>query len=102
MAVQYLDDLEANRDKYDLRKRVVDLCVPHLIVHGEMDLVVPKASAHVLLTAERDLDDKQLLMLRTGHTFGVDESLDGPPPQPLVEATDATVNWFETRLKKGT
>jgi dienelactone hydrolase len=105
LSVAYLDDLERHRDIYDLRLRVERLSVPHLIVHGEMDLAVPVRCAHALHEAERRLRDKRLVIVpRTGHTFGVSDppGLDTEkPPRALVEVCDATVDWFDTHLTKG-
>lgn len=105
LSVAYLDDLERHRDIYDLRRRVDRLNVPHLVVHGEMDLAVPVRCARDLHEAERRLGDKKLLIIgRTGHTFGVSDppGLDTEnPPRALVEVSDATVDWFDTRLTKG-
>ena len=104
LSVRYLDDLEKNCDTYRLCERAAGLRVPHLIVHGEMDLAVNAAAARALHAAESGLTDKRLLAFRTGHTFGITESPDGAlglPPRPLVEAADATVSWFATYLTKG-
>jgi fermentation-respiration switch protein FrsA (DUF1100 family) len=82
-------------------------------VHGETDLAVDVKSAQTLFEAEKNLKDKQLLILKTGHLFGVpyparDGSVDlglrngGQEPAPvLVEAADATVEWFSRYLGKG-
>jgi len=80
---------------------VTDLRVPHLIVHGEMDLAVPVRAALAMHEAERGLRDKKLIMERTGHTFGVSDppGMDANnPPRVLVESCDATVEWFITHL----
>jgi dienelactone hydrolase len=104
LSTEYLDDLEANRDAYDLPRRVAALRVPHLIVHGEADLAVRAEDARALHDAEGELKDKEILMLRTGHTFGV---ADAPaadtdePPRALAAATRATVRWFNRHFGKG-
>jgi len=104
LSSRYLDDLEVNRDVYDLRRRAAELRVPHLIVHGKVDLVVAVARARSLHEAERGLRDKRIVILRTGHTFGVTDSsgvAPGEQPRPLVEASDVTVDWYRRYLKKG-
>lgn len=104
LSAAYLDDIETHRDEYDLLRRVGDLRVPHLIVHGEMDLAVPVRCAHALHDAERKLCDKKLVIVRTGHTFGVSDppGLDADdPPRAMVEASDVTVEWFHAHLTKG-
>jgi len=104
LSSRYLDDLEMNRDVYDLRRRADELRVPHLIVHGKVDLVVAVARAQSLHEAERGLRDKRIVILRTGHTFGVTDSFGVAPderPRPLVEASDVTADWYARYLKKG-
>ena len=104
LSVAYLDDLEKNHELYDLRRRTKRLPVPHLIVHGDMDLAVPVRCAYSIHEAEGGLLDKRLVVLRTGHTFGVADppGIDiDDPPHALVEACDVTVEWFRTHLEKG-
>lgn len=104
ISVKYLEDLEKNHRAYDIPHRIKALGVPHLIVHGSMDLTVRVSAAHVLYRAHADLNDKELLVLETGHTFGISESLDERefhPSRALTEATTATVKWFETCFGKG-
>jgi fermentation-respiration switch protein FrsA (DUF1100 family) len=84
---------------------VADLQTPHLIVHGEADLVVRVGEARALHEAEKELHDKRLLIIRTGHTFGVTDDLETDmykTPHALAEACDATVEWFAHYLEKGT
>jgi len=104
LSTGYLDDLEANRDAYDLLHRVAGLRVPHLIVHGEADLAVRVADARALHEAEKELHDKRLLVIRTGHTFRVTDDMEIFPkrtPRALVEASDTTTEWFTHYLEKG-
>ena len=104
LSTDYLDDLETHRDAYDLVRRVETIRVPHLIVHGESDLAVRVEDARALHDAEKDHRDKKLLVLRTGHTFGVTDGsamdIDNAP-RALVEATHATVRWFARYFQKG-
>jgi dienelactone hydrolase len=104
ISVKYLDDLEKNHDVYDLPQRITTLRTPHLIVHGSMDLTVRVSAAHVLYRAQSGLDNKELLVFQTGHTFGISESVDDRaihPSRALIDATAATVRWFETCFGKG-
>jgi hypothetical protein len=62
---------------------------------------VPVRCARAIHEAERELRDKRLIVARTGHTFGVSDppGMDTEnPPRVLVEACDATVEWFATYL----
>jgi dienelactone hydrolase len=104
LSTDYLDDVETNREAYDLVRRVATLRVPHLIVHGEADLAVRVDDARALHDAEKELRDKKLLVLRTGHTFGVADgsAMDADnPPRALAEACVATVRWFARFFQKG-
>ena len=104
LASGFLDDLEKNHDVYDLRRRSERLRVPHLIVHGQADIVVRADRARLLHEAEGGLREKKIVILSTGHAFGVTKSDRAPvaePPRPLVEASDATVDWFQRFLRKG-
>jgi alpha-beta hydrolase superfamily lysophospholipase len=104
LSSRYLDDLELNHDLYDLCRRAADLRVPHLIVHGSADIVVHVGRARSLHEAERGLRERKIMILATGHTFGVTgspgQAMD-ERPRPLAEACDATVDWFRTYLRKG-
>ncbi len=100
----FLDDLDTNRDAYDLRRRAGALRVPHLIVHGKADIVVRVDRARLLHEAERGLRDRRMLILATGHTLGLTASssvVTDEPPRPLVEACGASVDWFLRYLRKG-
>jgi pimeloyl-ACP methyl ester carboxylesterase len=106
MGLRYLDDLEDNHEFYLLRERVKELQVPHLIVHGKADVVVDVASALALHESEQQLKDKRMLIVPTGHTFGLQSTHTGAVTHPstaLQQAGDETVAWFDTHLAaKGT
>jgi dienelactone hydrolase len=102
MGLRYLDDLEENREFYLLRERVRELRIPHLVVHGKADIVVDVASAVALHESEHHLRDKRLLIVPTGHTFGIQSTHAARvthPPAALQHASDETVSWFETHLR---
>jgi pimeloyl-ACP methyl ester carboxylesterase len=100
----YLDDLEENHDEYLLVERVKELRVPHLIVHGTVDMAIHADCARNLHEAESELADKKLVLLRTGHTFGIPypgpEEM-GEPTRELKQAANETVGWFTTYLTRG-
>jgi alpha-beta hydrolase superfamily lysophospholipase len=91
MGVCFVDDLEERQDEYALAKRAAALTVPHLIVHGELDLVIPVTSAEQFCATGRPGPEKKLVRLRTGHTYGIGRAKD---PKALREAIDVTVDWF--------
>jgi dienelactone hydrolase len=96
MGVCFLDDLEERGEEYSLAERSADLAVPHLIVHGEIDLVIPVANAHRFAAAPARAE-KKLVLLRAGHTYGIGRS---PDPEPLRRAIEITVDWFRRYLMK--
>lgn len=103
MGIDYLVDLEENHGFYLLRERVRELETPHLLVHGEVDLVIPPQGSCAIYEAETQTRAKKLVALKTGHTFGVayppPEKLD-VIPSALAEAASETVDWFVTHLAK--
>lgn len=104
VGVDYLDDLERNHERYALAERVKELRVPHLIVHGKVDLVVPVDCAMALHEAEAQLEHRRLVVLQTGHTFGIPYPSPPEPARPsaaLEEACGETVSWFTTFLDRG-
>lgn len=92
--VGYLDDLEAHALEYDLAARAPGLAAPHLVVHGEQDMVIPVAeAARLVARPEAAGADKRLLRLATGHTFGYEGR-----GEALERATRETVEWFDRYL----
>jgi dienelactone hydrolase len=95
MGVCFLDDLEAHRGDYALADRSAGLEVPHLIVHGEMDLVIPVTNADRFAAARPPGVEIKKVLLRTGHTYGIARSDD---PDALKTAINETVEWFRRHL----
>ena len=100
IAVDLLDDLEANRDALDIRAAAGRVEAPWLIVHGDADESVSVEDGRSLLAAGggRDEGRRELLEVAgAGHTFGAVHPFAGPTPQ-LIEALDATQRWFRRHL----
>ncbi len=98
--LSYLEDLETNCERFRLLDRVRRLKVPHLLVHGTMDLVVPPACSEKIYEAETDLTDKHLVLLKTGHTFGFANN-SSAFSQAFEIACRETVMWFHKYLAAG-
>lgn len=96
----YLDDLEANVERYDLVARVAGLSVPYLILHGEHDPVVPVADALELYESTPGRVDKRLLRPQTGHTFGYEDG--AAQSRALQQAAQSTADFFAAHLGKET
>lgn len=91
-----LDDLEANRQRFDLAAAAARRRAPWLIVHGTADETVPVAEAHALESAATQ--PYRLLLIADGtHTFQTQHPFAGPTPQ-LIEALNATQAWLKERL----
>ena len=104
LGIEYLDDLEENHEAYLLSERVKDLKTPHLIAHGQADIVTGVEHAIRLHASERHLKHRELLVLQTGHTFGIPYPAPVPLSEPgtaLKRASDETVAWFVRFLQGG-
>jgi dienelactone hydrolase len=97
MGVCFLDDLEERRDEYDLAARSAGSNIPHLIVHGEVDLVIPAESAERIASSRPPHADTKIVLLRTGHSFGVGRASSSGA---LRVAIDETVGWFTKHLSR--
>lgn len=71
LGTETLDDLEAQRERYDLLARAAALTTPALFVHGDRDIAISAEEARTVFdAAPRDLA-RFVTLDRTGHTFGV-------------------------------
>lgn len=100
LGVALLDDVEANRDRYAAGDRAKDLTAAHLTVHGEHDPTVPVAESYRFYDTPSIKADKKLLRLLTGHTYGYDDGRIAS--EALENAMKATVEWFDTYLRRAT
>jgi dienelactone hydrolase len=100
VGTDYLDDLEANADRYRLVERVSQLRTPHLLVHGAMDMVIPAECSKAIYQAETKLKHKRLVTIQTGHTFGCTENCFSPNPA-FERASEETIQWFQDYLSIG-
>jgi pimeloyl-ACP methyl ester carboxylesterase len=95
--IGYLDDLEKNAERYQVAERIGSLGIPHLMVHGSQDLVVPPVSAEIIFEAAGRPKSSRVLTVTTGHTFGFTD----PPGSPMAAfetARDETIRWFQNYL----
>ncbi len=95
--IEVLQDLEANKDRYDLLNAVRGLGIPLLLVHGEADVSVKPAEAELLFEASDKSKTEMLLLPHTGHMFGVRSG--STKSTPMVEhITEVTANWFHLHI----
>lgn len=91
-----LEDLERFRDHLDPQTAGAARGAPWLILHGDQDETVPVSEARLL--AAHAAAPCQLRLIHDGdHTLGVKHPFNGPTPQ-LVEALNATQEWFRNHL----
>jgi len=98
--LEYLLDLERNHDRFHLPSQVPKLTVPHLIVHGTMDLSIRPEAARALYEAEKGKVKSKLVLLPCGHTFQSDAIGTGRA-RALEEACRITADWFASTLEEG-
>jgi uncharacterized protein len=100
IAVDVLDDYEANRNDLDVRAAAGRVEAPWLIVHGEEDETVPVAEARELLADAGGADPGRRELLEipgASHTWNAAHPFQCPTPQ-LIAALNATQTWFRRHL----
>ncbi len=102
MRIDYgaVEDLLANRDRFDLERVARALSVPLLVVHGDRDEAVPVREARALHAAARPETSMLHVVEGTGHTFGAVHPWKGSPPA-LDEAIATTCDWLHTTWEHG-
>jgi dienelactone hydrolase len=93
----YLEDIQANRDRYSLDLAVSQITIPYLTVHGTTDESVAVDAAH-RLHSYAETGQAELALVEGGtHTFGTKHPFEGSTPT-LDQAIDRTVAWFRRWL----
>ena len=94
----YWQDLEANRDRYDLPERIKELEAPALFIHGDADKTIP-AEESKLLYENCGAPSKRLEIIEnTDHTFGIRHPFEVGSEAYYI-ARDLTESWFDHHLK---
>jgi dipeptidyl aminopeptidase/acylaminoacyl peptidase len=92
-----LQDLEANRIRYDLERAMHELHIPVLLVHGKADVSV-RPEEPMRLYAASDKSTTELVLLdHVGHTFGAKHPFRGHHPA-VDHIIDLTAQWFTLHL----
>ena len=93
----YLEDIQANRERYSLDLAVSQLTIPYMTVHGTDDESVSVEAAHRLHSYAKT-GQAQLALVEGGtHTFRTKHPFEGSTPA-LDQAIDRTVAWFHRWL----
>jgi uncharacterized protein len=93
----YLEDIQANRERYSLELAVSQLTIPYMTVHGTDDESVSVEAAHRLHSCAKAGQAEMALVDGGTHTFGTKHPFAGSTPA-LDQAIDGTVAWFRRWL----
>jgi dienelactone hydrolase len=93
----YLEDIQANRERYSLDLAVSELTIPYLTVHGTIDESVAAEAAHRLHSYAKTGQAELALVDGGTHTFGTRHPFEGSTPA-LDQAIDQTAAWFRRWL----
>lgn len=93
-----LEDLEANRERYDLQAAAARLRAPYLAVHGERDEAVGPGDSEKLVKWAGSREKRVRIIPRTGHTFGAAHPWNGGSPaweEAVRETGDWLLRWLD-------
>ena len=93
----FWDDLQANKERFDLLKAVSEMEIPALFIHGAEDTSVPPKESEELFEQCGSFQKKLEIIDNTGHTFGIRHPFDIPTPEYEL-AVSLTENWFDRHL----
>jgi len=93
----YLEDIQANRERYSLDLAVSHLTIPYLTVHGTDDESVPVDAARRLHGYAKTGQAELVLVDGGTHTLGTKHPFAGSTPA-LDQALDRTAAWFRRWL----
>ncbi len=96
----YYEDIDRNREAFDLPARAAGMSIPHLVVHGERDAAVSIREAQRYLELPGGGRVKMTVVKGCGHTFGIGHPMRRPTPE-LDSAIEATTRWFRSTLAQG-
>ena len=97
LGLQALDALERNRDRLDVLRAIRSVNVPVLFLHGRDDKRVKVAEAQALWKCANPYLSRLYIIESAGHTFRTQHPLD-KPSEPLLDAVNETVRWFQRTL----
>ncbi|MGA1489463.1 MAG: alpha/beta hydrolase family protein [Planctomycetota bacterium] len=94
--VSILEDLEENRERYDVERAVKEANLPTLVLHGSEDETVSLTDAVELMNWLPN-PRSRIEALETGHTFGFMHPFAGPD-RAGEAVRDLLVQWFTDTL----
>jgi uncharacterized protein len=92
MNYTFIEDLEKNYERLNIKRAMQNVLVPTLFIHGKQDLAVDYSDATTLY----ELSDKSKLILyeNTGHTFGAEHPFKGTN-EYLEKVISDIIKWVE-------
>lgn len=93
----YYEDIDANRDAFDVRRASSALAIPHLMVHGDRDAAVTLREARTLLADPGSPAPRLEIVHGAGHTFNVAHPM-RRPTGAVERAVALTAEWFDRTL----
>ncbi len=88
----FIEDIEKNYDRLDIRKAMKKISVPVLIIHGKQDLAVDYSDAGTLYSLSDKSKSKLVLYENTGHTFGAGHPFKGTN-ENLEKVISEIIDW---------
>ena len=98
MNKSYLDDLEANKQKFDLYGRIEDLEIPTLFIHGSDDTTISPEESEMLHEKCGAYSKRLEIIEGSDHTFGIKHPFE-KSTEAYAVARDLTESWFDRHLK---
>ncbi len=93
----FWDDLQANKNRFDLHKTVAEIEIPALFIHGAEDSSVSPRESEELFEKCSSFQKKLEIIESAGHTFGIRHPFEIPTPEYEL-AVSLTENWFDRHL----
>jgi uncharacterized protein len=95
LKISLLEDLEQNREIFDIEAAAKRLNIPWLIVHGDQDINVDVSIAKKLNAIQ--LNARLNIIEGADHVFGAQHPFEGQTlPKHLLAACEATINFLRT------
>ena len=94
----YYEDIDRNREKFDLPRIAASLDIPHLMIHGERDAAVTVGEMKKLYPGGIPGRARLEILAGCSHTFGVRHPME-KPSRPLERAAGLTVDWLGSSLQ---
>jgi pimeloyl-ACP methyl ester carboxylesterase len=93
----YYEDIDDNRERFDIPAVAASLTIPHLVVHGERDAAVSINEAGAFFDIPRAGESSMVPIRGCGHTFGIGHPMSAVTPA-LEKAAGLTVEWLAKTL----